>query len=85
MAPRSSKRLKAKPVIEPPSPIVDEEENRGANRRNRASGKAAGKAAKMVEDEPEASPVRQGGKRKLYNPKKAARPAFLVTINDIPH
>ena len=24
-------------------------------------------------------------KRKLYNPKKAARPAFLVTINDIPH
>ena len=45
----------------------------------------ASKQDKALMDTP-AQPLVQpeGGKRKLYNPKRAVRPAFLVTINDIP-
>ena len=63
-------------------------ENGGANRKSRSSSAAAGKSAPSnvpaVKAAEKAYAAPEGGKRKLYNPKKATRPSFLVTINDIP-
>ena len=53
----------------------------------RANNKRPAAAAAIAEeDENGGQPAPEGGKRKLFNPRKAgARPAFLVTIADIPH
>ena len=85
--PRPSKRSKSKAAaaaakeaaIETAAAQAVDTENRGENHKGRG---AAGKPAKEV-DEPAVQP--EGGKRKLYNPKKPVRASFLVTIADIPH